>query len=75
MEQARQINWVIETKAGQFLGLATIAGLDWKNRMGELVFGFAHELGHIIFDHMTRRGDKEPQVWNMAGDYVAFPCN
>lgn len=40
MEQARQINWVIETKAGQFLGLATIAGLDWKNRMGELVFGF-----------------------------------
>lgn len=43
MEQARQINWVIETKAGQFLGLATIAGLDWKNRMGELVFGFPPE--------------------------------
>ena len=40
MEQVRQINWVIETKAGQFLGLATIAGLDWKNRTGELVFGF-----------------------------------
>ena len=40
MEQARQINWVIETQAGQFLGLATIAGLDWKNRTGELVFGF-----------------------------------
>lgn len=37
---------------------------------GEMIFGFAHELGHIIFDHMTRRGDKEPQVWNMAGDYV-----
>lgn len=40
MEQARQINWVIETQTGQFLGLATIAGLDWKNRTGELVFGF-----------------------------------
>lgn len=40
MEQVRQINWVIETKAGQFLGLATVASLDWKNRMGELVFGF-----------------------------------
>ena len=37
---------------------------------GEMVFGFAHELGHIIFDHMTRRGDKDPSVWNMAGDYV-----
>ncbi len=37
---------------------------------GEMVFGFAHELGHIIFDHMVRRGDKDPQVWNMAGDFV-----
>lgn len=37
---------------------------------GEMIFGFAHELGHIIFEHMTRRGDKEPQVWNMAGDYI-----
>ena len=40
MEKVRQINWVIETQSGQFLGLATIAGLDWKNRTGELVFGF-----------------------------------
>jgi predicted metal-dependent peptidase len=37
---------------------------------GELIFGFGHELGHIIFDHMTRRGSREPQIWNMAGDYV-----
>lgn len=37
---------------------------------GEMVFGFGHELGHIIFDHMSRRGDKNPQVWNMAGDYI-----
>ena len=37
---------------------------------GELIFGFAHELGHIIFDHMIRRGDREPQIWNMAGDFV-----
>ena len=36
----------------------------------ELIFGFGHELGHIIFDHMSRRGDRNPQVWNMAGDYV-----
>ena len=37
---------------------------------GEMIFGFGHELGHIIFDHMIRRGDREPGVWNMAGDYV-----
>lgn len=37
---------------------------------GEMIFGFGHELGHIIFDHMTRRGDREAQIWNMAGDYV-----
>jgi predicted metal-dependent peptidase len=37
---------------------------------GEMIFGFGHELGHIIFDHMVRRGDREPQIWNMAGDYV-----
>lgn len=37
---------------------------------GEMIFGFAHELGHIIFDHMTRRGDRQAQIWNMAGDYV-----
>jgi len=37
---------------------------------GELIFGFAHELGHIIFEHMTRRGSRSPQVWNMAGDFV-----
>jgi predicted metal-dependent peptidase len=37
---------------------------------GEMIFGFGHELGHIIFDHMTRRGSRDPQIWNMAGDYV-----
>ena len=37
---------------------------------GELIFGFGHELGHIIFDHMTRRGSRVPQIWNMAGDFV-----
>ncbi len=45
---------------------------DFINKLDEqeLIFGFGHELGHIIFDHMARRGDRNPQVWNMAGDYV-----
>jgi predicted metal-dependent peptidase len=36
----------------------------------EMVFGFAHEIGHIIFEHMTRRGSRNPDLWNMAGDYI-----
>lgn len=36
----------------------------------ELVFLFGHEVGHIVYDHMGRRGDRDPQLWNMAGDYL-----
>lgn len=36
----------------------------------ELVFLFGHEVGHCVFDHMGRRGERDPQIWNMAGDYV-----
>jgi predicted metal-dependent peptidase len=36
----------------------------------EMIFGFGHELGHIIFEHFTRRGSRIPEVWNMAGDYI-----
>lgn len=36
----------------------------------QLVFLVGHEVGHCIFDHLTRRGDRDPQLWNMAGDYV-----
>lgn len=36
----------------------------------EVVFLVAHELGHCIFEHFIRRGDRDPSLWNMAGDYV-----
>jgi len=36
----------------------------------ELVFLFGHEVGHCVYSHMTRRGDRDASVWNMAGDYV-----
>lgn len=36
----------------------------------ELVFLFGHEVGHCVYNHMTRRGERNPSVWNMAGDYV-----
>jgi predicted metal-dependent peptidase len=37
---------------------------------GENVFGFGHEIGHIIFEHLGRKGDRDPGLWNMAGDYI-----
>lgn len=30
----------------------------------------AHEVGHCVFDHITRRGDRHPVKWNQAGDFV-----
>lgn len=45
---------------------------DFINQLDddELVFLFGHEVGHCIYSHMLRKGDRDPQVWNMAGDYV-----
>ena len=33
-------------------------------------FIIAHELMHLILDHLTRREDKNPIIWNFACDYV-----
>ena len=30
----------------------------------------AHEILHVALDHMHRCGDRDPQPWNIAGDYV-----
>jgi predicted metal-dependent peptidase len=45
---------------------------DFINRLDddELVFLFGHEVGHCVYNHMGRRGDRDPQIWNMAGDYL-----
>ncbi len=36
----------------------------------EMHFLFGHEVMHVCYDHMSRRGSKIPQLWNMAADYV-----
>ena len=36
----------------------------------ELMYLIAHEVMHCVFEHMIRRGERRPDVWNMAGDYV-----
>lgn len=30
----------------------------------------AHEIGHVIYDHIGRRNGRDPMRWNFAGDYV-----
>ena len=30
----------------------------------------AHEVMHCVFMHMSRRGNRHPVIWNIAGDYV-----
>lgn len=45
---------------------------DWLDKLSkeELVFLFAHEVQHIVYDHMSRRGGRLPKLWNAAADYV-----
>ena len=36
----------------------------------ELKFLVAHEIAHPMFEHTTRRGERDGYKWNQAGDYV-----
>jgi predicted metal-dependent peptidase len=36
----------------------------------EIDFVVAHEVMHCVYDHMSRRGSRDPRLWNCAGDYV-----
>ncbi len=39
-------------------------------RPREIEFLFGHEVLHVIYDHFGRRGDRDPQLWNVANDYA-----
>lgn len=38
-------------------------------RPREIEFLFGHEVLHCVYDHFGRRGDRDPQLWNIADDY------
>jgi len=40
--------------------------LSHEERVGLI----AHEVWHVAFMHMLRLGDRDPEVWNWAGDFV-----
>jgi len=41
-----------------------------KHTVPQLQFLFAHEVLHCIYDHLGRRGDRDPVLSNCAQDYV-----
>ena len=41
-----------------------------KMNSKEIEFVIAHEILHCVFDHMTRREDRDPQLHNIACDYI-----
>jgi predicted metal-dependent peptidase len=43
---------------------------DWFETLSveEVVFVLAHEIGHVIGQHASRRGARTPKKWNVAGD-------
>lgn len=44
---------------------------EFFNKMNtkQIEFVIAHEIMHNVFDHMTRREGRDPQIWNIAADY------
>ena len=36
----------------------------------EVEFLVGHEVLHVVYDHMGRRGTRDPQLWNVADDYA-----
>jgi len=36
----------------------------------EIEFVIAHEILHCVYDHMTRRDDRNPMLYNIAADYI-----
>jgi predicted metal-dependent peptidase len=45
---------------------------EFFNKMSskEIEFVIAHEILHCVFDHMTRREDRDPHLHNIACDYI-----
>lgn len=39
-------------------------------RPKEVDFLVAHEVLHVVYDHMGRRDHRDPQIWNIADDYA-----
>lgn len=54
-------------------GLVRICDRLLKEKPRRLAAEVVHELGHILRDHFGRRGDRIPELWNIAGDATINP--
>lgn len=45
---------------------------EWMDKLSlpETIFLLAHETLHCVYHHMTRRGERDADGWNIAADYV-----
>ena len=65
------------TNADEWCGTAATDGLKFyynsrfimKLKPKEVEFLVAHEILHVVYDHMGRRLSRDPQIWNIADDY------
>jgi predicted metal-dependent peptidase len=64
--------------ADDWLGTAAVDGRNlyyntqFFNAMNnkEIEFVVAHEILHMVFDHMGRRDDRDPMIYNISADYI-----
>lgn len=66
------------TNADSWCGTAATDGVHFfynsrficklKNKEPEFLVG--HEVLHVVYDHMGRRGSRDPQLWNIANDFA-----
>jgi predicted metal-dependent peptidase len=64
--------------ADDWLGTAAVDGRNlyyntqFFNAMNnkEIEFVVAHEILHMVFDHMGRREDRDPMIYNISADYI-----
>jgi predicted metal-dependent peptidase len=64
--------------ADEWLGTAAVDGRNlyyntqFFNAMNnkEIEFVVAHEILHMVFDHMGRREDRDPMIYNISADYI-----
>ena len=66
------------TNADDWCGTAATDGLKfyYNSRFimllkpKEVEFLVGHEVLHVVYEHMDRRGNRDPQMWNIADDYA-----
>ena len=69
MTDSTSNNWCLTAATdGKFLYF----NREWvkSHTLAEIVFVVAHEILHAIYDHLNRRQRRNPEYYNMAGDYV-----